>query len=188
MLFNIQKQANSFFGSEYRVNVLERIAQVEKQAREGASEEAPVIFGRQAFIEKAGAEAAYEEALKLHKKNDNTVSSKLLARYASSLAGKEKRFEIRSRYSSNPVALMFTFGILIPIVGFLSAIPLFLNEAYKIKDEANKAKAESLAQYPDRPKNDSKTKEKSVSNEKTKDVANWSDKVKANAKQNIIAK
>lgn len=180
---DIQKQANSFFGSEYRVNVLERISQVERQAMEGATEEANVILGRQAQIAREGAKAAYDEAFKLYKKGNGTVDSKLLARYASSYAGKDQRFQMRRNFWSNPVAMTITIGIFIPIVGLLSAIPLFLSEGFKVKDAANKAKHESLAKYPDI-KKDSKP-EKSVANDISKENSKWTDKTKQVKKTEI---
>ncbi|MCH2038540.1 MAG: hypothetical protein MK137_08120 [Rickettsiales bacterium] len=173
---DIQKQANSFFGSEYRVNVLERISQVEKQTMEGAREGAPVILGREAFVSREGAKAAYKEALTLYNKRNGTVDSELLARYASSYAGKEQRFKMREKFFSNPVAMTITIGILIPVVGLLSAIPLFLRESFKVKEAANKAKDASLAKYPD-VKKDSKP-QKSVANDISKENAKWTDKTK----------
>ena len=99
MCTSSQRNARNFLDSEYKVNVLERVKYVEKQAQAGAKEEAPVLLGRQTYIKYEGAKAAYDEALTLYKRNDNTVNSKLLARYASSAAGKERRHNIHKNLS-----------------------------------------------------------------------------------------
>lgn len=196
-----QQDARNFLDSEYKVNVLERIKYVEKQAQAGAKEEAPVLLGREAFIKYQGAQSAYDEALRLYKRNDNTVSSKLLASYASSVAGKERRFNIHKNLFSNPTAIaisltIIALAVMIPVSIFvpnlsintagvigslawpLSFIPLTLRENYKVKESANQAKVKSLSLYPNQPIVKESTK--IISNNIDQNKSNWVERTKEN--------